>query len=59
MDLLTITSVKGMMEDREECLPNLFPDKTVPRAHKFEGKKVKKHFIQIHHLLKITMGNTV
>ena len=29
-----------MMEEREESLPSLFPDKTVPRAHKFEGKKV-------------------
>lgn len=40
VDLLTITSAKGMMEEREESLPSLFPDKTVPRAHKFEGKKV-------------------
>ena len=39
MDLLTITSVKGMLDSREQCLPNLFPDKTVPRAHRFEGKK--------------------
>lgn len=40
VDLVTVTSVKGMMDSREECLPHLFPDKTVPRAHKFQGKKV-------------------
>ncbi|PFX32918.1 cytosolic carboxypeptidase-like protein 5 isoform X1 [Stylophora pistillata] len=40
VDLLTITSAKGLMEEREESLPHLFPDKNVPRAHKFEGKKV-------------------
>lgn len=40
VDLLTITSAKGMVEEREESLPSLFPDKTVPRAHRFEGKKV-------------------
>ena len=39
VDLLTITSAKGMLDSREQWLPNLFPDKTVPRAHKFEGKK--------------------
>ena len=39
VDLLTITSVKGMLDSREQWLPNLFPDKTVPRAQKFEGKK--------------------
>lgn len=39
VDLVTITSVKGMMDDREEWLPHLFPDKTVPRARRFEGKK--------------------
>lgn len=45
VDLLTITSAKGMMKEREESLPSLFPDKTVPRAHKFEGKKVGIIFI--------------
>lgn len=39
VDLVTISSVKGMMDDREEWLPHLFPDKTVPRARRFEGKK--------------------
>ena len=39
VDLLTITSVKGMLDSREQWLPNLFPDKTVRRAQKFEGKK--------------------
>jgi len=39
VDLLTITSVKGMQDSREEWLPHLFPDKTVPRARRFEGKK--------------------
>ena len=40
VDLLTVTSAKGMMKSREECLPHLFPDKSVPRAHMFKGKKV-------------------
>lgn len=40
VDLLTVTSVKGMMDSREEWLPGLFPEKAVPRAHKFQGKKV-------------------
>ena len=39
VDLLTVTSVKGMMDSTEEWLPHLFPDKTVPRARMFEGKK--------------------
>ncbi|KAJ7373892.1 Cytosolic carboxypeptidase-like protein 5 [Desmophyllum pertusum] len=29
-----------MMDDREEWLPHLFPDKTVPRSRRFEGKKM-------------------
>lgn len=40
VDLLTVTSAKGMTDKREDCLPHLFPDKTVPRAHVFQGKKV-------------------
>ena len=40
VDLLTITSAKGILESREDWLPSLFPEKTVPRAHRFQGKKV-------------------
>lgn len=41
MDLLTITSCKGMTEERETRLDKLFPDLDTPRAHKFKGKKVR------------------
>ena len=40
VDLLTVTSCKGMLEKREERLPRLFPDAASPRAHSFKGKKV-------------------
>ncbi|XP_030758911.1 cytosolic carboxypeptidase-like protein 5 isoform X2 [Sitophilus oryzae] len=40
IDLITITSYHGITMEREERLKNLFMDKTVPRPHKFVGKKV-------------------
>nr|XP_039266217.1 cytosolic carboxypeptidase-like protein 5 [Styela clava] len=40
IDVLTITSCKGMLSEREPRLENLFPDKSVPRPHKFSNKRV-------------------
>lgn len=40
VDLLTVTSCKGMVDKREERLQSLFPDTDCPRAHRFKGKKV-------------------
>lgn len=40
IDLLTITSFKGLTEDREPQFPHLFPDDSKPRCHVFCGKKV-------------------
>ncbi|XP_076251015.1 cytosolic carboxypeptidase-like protein 5 isoform X1 [Rhynchophorus ferrugineus] len=40
IDLITISSYHGITMDREDRLKNLFPDKNVPRPHKFQGKKV-------------------
>lgn len=40
IDLLTITSCKGMCAEREPRLENLFQDKAIPRPHRFNGKKV-------------------
>lgn len=40
VDLLTITSCHGMLEEREPRLEKLFPDKNTPRPHRFVGKRV-------------------
>ncbi|XP_060524611.1 cytosolic carboxypeptidase-like protein 5 [Cylas formicarius] len=40
VDLITISSYHGITAEREERLRGLFPDKNVPRPHKFVGKKV-------------------
>lgn len=40
VELLTITSFKGLTEDREPQFPHLFPDDNKPRCHVFCGKKV-------------------
>lgn len=40
VDLLTVTSCKGMVEKREERLEGLFPNTDCPRPHRFKGKKV-------------------
>ncbi|XP_029452156.1 cytosolic carboxypeptidase-like protein 5 isoform X2 [Rhinatrema bivittatum] len=40
VDLLTITSCHGMIEDREPQLNKLFPDKSTARPHRFAGKRV-------------------
>lgn len=40
VDLLTISSVHGMSENREDRLSNLFPILEEPRPFKFPGKKV-------------------
>ena len=39
VDLLTISSMKGIRQSREPRLSGLFPDPATPRAHSFEGKK--------------------
>ncbi|XP_060106961.1 cytosolic carboxypeptidase-like protein 5 isoform X2 [Heteronotia binoei] len=40
VDLLTITSFHGMLEEREARLEKLFPDVNTPRPHCFMGKRV-------------------
>ena len=40
VDLITVTSFKGMLEEREPRLDRLFPDTETPRAKQFQGKKV-------------------
>ncbi|XP_066563188.1 cytosolic carboxypeptidase-like protein 5 isoform X2 [Amia ocellicauda] len=40
VDLLTISSCHGMMEEREPRLEKLFPDNCTPRPYRFKGKKV-------------------
>nr|XP_015203938.1 PREDICTED: cytosolic carboxypeptidase-like protein 5 isoform X2 [Lepisosteus oculatus] len=40
VDLLTVTSCHGMMEEREPRLEKLFPDNRTLRPHRFMGKKV-------------------
>uniref|UniRef100_A0A8C9R8V1 Cytosolic carboxypeptidase-like protein 5 n=1 Tax=Scleropages formosus TaxID=113540 RepID=A0A8C9R8V1_SCLFO len=40
VDLITVSSCHGMMEEREPRLDKLFPDNCTPRSHKFMGKRV-------------------
>ncbi|XP_078506184.1 cytosolic carboxypeptidase-like protein 5 isoform X3 [Lissotriton helveticus] len=40
VDLLTITSCHGRMDDREPRLEKLFPDSSTPRPWRFTGKRV-------------------
>ncbi|XP_076861576.1 cytosolic carboxypeptidase-like protein 5 isoform X2 [Brachyhypopomus gauderio] len=40
VDLLTVTSCHGMLEEREPRLDKLFPDHSTPRPHRFTGKQV-------------------
>ncbi|XP_056419685.1 cytosolic carboxypeptidase-like protein 5 isoform X2 [Hyla sarda] len=40
VDLLTISSGHGMMEEREPRLDKLFPDRSCPRPYRFSGKRV-------------------
>lgn len=40
VDLITISSMKGITDSEEEHLNNLFPDKTKKRALKFTEKKI-------------------
>ncbi|XP_015250469.1 PREDICTED: cytosolic carboxypeptidase-like protein 5 isoform X1 [Cyprinodon variegatus] len=40
VDLLTVTNCSGMQDEREACLPKLFPDTNTPRPHRFPGKRV-------------------
>ena len=42
VDLITVTSCLGLQNEREEYLGNLFPERNVPRAHKFNKKKVSQ-----------------
>ena len=41
VDLLTVTSCYGAVDDRECSPTGLFPDKNRPRCYKFKEKKVK------------------
>ncbi|XP_054723482.1 cytosolic carboxypeptidase-like protein 5, partial [Uloborus diversus] len=40
VELLTITSCKGLSMEREKSLPDLFPDSSKPRCHVFQNKKI-------------------
>lgn len=40
VDLLTVSSCHGMMEEREPRLDKLFPDRSCPRPFRFNGKRV-------------------
>ncbi|XP_065062283.1 cytosolic carboxypeptidase-like protein 5 isoform X2 [Rhopilema esculentum] len=40
IDLLTISSCKGVTKEREDMINGLFPEASTERAHKFNGKKV-------------------
>ncbi|KAK1170305.1 cytosolic carboxypeptidase-like protein 5 isoform X1 [Acipenser oxyrinchus oxyrinchus] len=40
VDLITVTSCHGMMEEQEPRLEKLFPDNCTPRPHRFNGKRV-------------------
>ncbi|XP_026863314.2 cytosolic carboxypeptidase-like protein 5 isoform X2 [Electrophorus electricus] len=40
VDLLTVTSCHGMLEEREPRLNKLFPDHSTLRPHRFTGKRV-------------------
>ncbi|RHY34318.1 hypothetical protein DYB32_001293, partial [Aphanomyces invadans] len=41
VDLITISSLDNIMDEREEMLPDLFPDHPiVPRPHQFQNKRV-------------------
>ncbi|XP_053566965.1 cytosolic carboxypeptidase-like protein 5 [Bombina bombina] len=40
VDLLTISSCHGMIEEREPRLDKLFPDRSTPRPYRFPGKRV-------------------
>jgi len=41
VDLLTVSSCSGMLEEREPRLPELFPDANAPRPRRFSGKRVR------------------
>ncbi|XP_064196723.1 cytosolic carboxypeptidase-like protein 5 isoform X2 [Anguilla rostrata] len=40
VDLVTVTSCHGMLEEREPRLDRLFPESHAPRPHRFAGKRV-------------------
>nr|XP_018672540.1 cytosolic carboxypeptidase-like protein 5 isoform X1 [Ciona intestinalis] len=40
IDLITITSCKNMLWNREPRIEKLFPDKATPRCHRFHSKRV-------------------
>ncbi|KAG5846405.1 hypothetical protein ANANG_G00114630 [Anguilla anguilla] len=40
VDLITVTSCHGMLEEREPRLDRLFPESHAPRPHRFAGKRV-------------------
>ncbi|TRY87192.1 hypothetical protein DNTS_031722 [Danionella cerebrum] len=40
VDLITVSSHHGLLEEREPRLDRLFPELNTPRAHRFSGKRV-------------------
>lgn len=40
VDLITVSSCHGLLEEREPRLDRLFPDLSTPRPHRFTGKRV-------------------
>ncbi|XP_055934608.1 cytosolic carboxypeptidase-like protein 5 [Argiope bruennichi] len=40
IELLTVTSCKGLTMERENKLPDLFPEVSKPRCHTFKNKKI-------------------
>lgn len=49
IDLLTVSSAKGITETKEPRIAGLFPDDSVPRAHRFVGKKVSAATVYLQH----------
>ena len=47
VELLTVTSCKGLTSERESRLPDLFPENTKPRCHMFQNKKVFFLYLKI------------
>jgi hypothetical protein len=58
VDILTITSFEGIVQEREERLKNLFPDFSMPRCHKFRNKKIIFISSRVHPGLSILNKNS-
>lgn len=40
VDLITVSSYEGILDEKEQRLPNMFPDYKIERSRKFVGKRV-------------------